>query len=180
MKRSRTVLSDEEVEDEEAISDEEEILCTDEKDRAEGLASDAVAVLCSWSSNVGKLTGRAFALPPSSPCPAPVVALPPSSPCPRRRPAPVVALHACGDRVLFVFFCVSGLDLLDALDTLDAERRKAIIDWIYAMQVLPSDAVTAAAAAAHGFRGGPSLGARLCDHGTVRFFMGLALDDWHS
>ena len=165
MKRSRTVLSDEEVEDEEALSDEEEILCTDEKDRAEGLASDAVAVLCSWSSNVGKLTGRAFALPPSSPCPAP-----------RRRPAPVVALHARGHRVLFVFFCVSGLDLLDALDTLDAERRKAIIDWIYAMQVLPSDAVTAAAAAAHGFRGGPSLGARLCDHGTVRFFMGRVLD----
>ena len=35
-----------------------------------------------------------------------------------------------------LFFCISGLDLLKALDVL-SDSRQNIIEWIYAQQVLP-------------------------------------------
>lgn len=37
-----------------------------------------------------------------------------------------------------VYFAVSGLDMLNALDQIDAARKKEIIDWVYALQVEPS------------------------------------------
>ena len=38
------------------------------------------------------------------------------------------------------FFGLSGLDMLGLLDdTLSAERKKQIIDWIYTHQILPSE-----------------------------------------
>lgn len=36
-----------------------------------------------------------------------------------------------------VFFCLSSLDIMDALDKLSKDRRAEIIDWIYAQQVTP-------------------------------------------
>lgn len=40
-------------------------------------------------------------------------------------------------RLTIAFFAISGLDVLNALDVLDGEKRKHIIDWIYRLQVLP-------------------------------------------
>jgi geranylgeranyl transferase type-1 subunit beta len=38
------------------------------------------------------------------------------------------------------FFCLSGLDLLGALEgEIPKERRKTWIDWIYAQQILPDE-----------------------------------------
>jgi len=34
------------------------------------------------------------------------------------------------------FFAISGLDMLNALDTVESEKAD-IIEWIYALQVLP-------------------------------------------
>jgi geranylgeranyl transferase type-1 subunit beta len=39
-------------------------------------------------------------------------------------------------RVTLAYFVVSGLDILKALDQVDAKR---IINWVYHLQVLPSD-----------------------------------------
>lgn len=36
-----------------------------------------------------------------------------------------------------LFFCVSGLDLLNKLDILD-DRKSEMIDWIYSQQILPN------------------------------------------
>ncbi|CAH0385452.1 unnamed protein product [Bemisia tabaci] len=41
-------------------------------------------------------------------------------------------------RLTVVYFAVSGLDMLNALDQIDAARKKEIIDWVYALQVEPS------------------------------------------
>jgi len=35
------------------------------------------------------------------------------------------------------FFALSGLDMLNALDVIEKERKN-IIDWIYSLQVLPN------------------------------------------
>ncbi|XP_018320681.1 geranylgeranyl transferase type-1 subunit beta [Agrilus planipennis] len=39
-------------------------------------------------------------------------------------------------RVLLTYFCVSGLDILNALDKIDNKKREAIINWIYKLQVV--------------------------------------------
>lgn len=39
-------------------------------------------------------------------------------------------------RLTIVFFALSGLDVLDALDVID---RSALIEWIYSLQVLPTE-----------------------------------------
>ena len=39
-------------------------------------------------------------------------------------------------RMTLLFFCLSGLDVLNSLD-LTESRKKEIIDWIYAQQILP-------------------------------------------
>ena len=35
-----------------------------------------------------------------------------------------------------LFFCLSGLDVLNSLETIE-DRKAEIIDWIYAQQILP-------------------------------------------
>lgn len=39
-------------------------------------------------------------------------------------------------RLTIIFFALSGLDVLDALDVID---RTAMIEWIYSLQVLPAE-----------------------------------------
>lgn len=39
-------------------------------------------------------------------------------------------------RMTIAFFAISGLDMLNALDTIDSTKA-SIIEWIYAFQVLP-------------------------------------------
>lgn len=39
------------------------------------------------------------------------------------------------NRLTLLYFAISGLDILGALDKIDNKQR--IIDWVYALQVLP-------------------------------------------
>lgn len=39
-------------------------------------------------------------------------------------------------RLTIIFFALSGLDVLDALDVID---RNTMIEWIYSLQVLPTE-----------------------------------------
>jgi len=39
-------------------------------------------------------------------------------------------------RMTIAFFAISGLDMLNALETIDADKAN-IIEWIYAFQILP-------------------------------------------
>lgn len=51
----------------------------------------------------------------------------------------VIPAHYQGqdpNRLTLLYFTVSGLDILGALDKI--ENPKAIIDWVYSLQVLPS------------------------------------------
>lgn len=41
-------------------------------------------------------------------------------------------------RVSIAFFAISGLDVLNAIDTLDESKKKNICDWLYSLQVLPN------------------------------------------
>ena len=43
-------------------------------------------------------------------------------------------------RMTLLFFCLSGLDVLDAVD-FQTERKSEIIDWIYAQQILPDSGI---------------------------------------
>ncbi|KJE91609.1 geranylgeranyltransferase beta subunit [Capsaspora owczarzaki ATCC 30864] len=61
-------------------------------------------------------------------------------------------------RMTLVYFAVSGLDLLNSLALIES-RRAAIIDWVYAMQVLPDKDNPGLNAQACGFRPGSSVGA---------------------
>ncbi len=55
-----------------------------------------------------------------------------------------------------LFFAVSGLDLLDCLDSVSAEDKESIIEWIYSQQILPA----ADGSDSHcGFRGSSFIGA---------------------
>ena len=45
----------------------------------------------------------------------------------------------CIFRMTVAFFAISGLDMMDALEVLDKDGRQKYIDWIYSLQVLPSD-----------------------------------------
>lgn len=40
-------------------------------------------------------------------------------------------------RMTILFFCLSGLDILDNISVIDSERRAEIIEWIYSHQILP-------------------------------------------
>lgn len=44
--------------------------------------------------------------------------------------------HSCSTRLTIVFFALSGLDVLDALDAVD---KNVMIEWIYSLQVLPTE-----------------------------------------
>lgn len=60
-----------------------------------------------------------------------------------------VCQHSCGriarwiyvsssrSRPTILFFMISGLDMLGALDTLGVEEKSQICDWIYTQQVTP-------------------------------------------
>lgn len=64
-----------------------------------------------------------------------------------------------------VFFALSGLDLLGALDeNISDKRKEEIIDWIYAQQILPEDGRDIDTC---GFRGGSYMGVPYPDN-TVR------------
>eukprot|EP01027_Heterolobosea_sp_BB2_P018269 GEZU01025761.1.p1 GENE.GEZU01025761.1~~GEZU01025761.1.p1 ORF type:complete len:203 (-),score=31.22 GEZU01025761.1:475-1083(-) len=67
------------------------------------------------------------------------------------------------NRMTLLFFCVVGLDILGALDTID--NKQEIIDWIYAQQVKPASPDDPHAAHA-GFRGGSYLGMKYDPSGT--------------
>ncbi|XP_049791198.1 geranylgeranyl transferase type-1 subunit beta [Schistocerca nitens] len=42
-------------------------------------------------------------------------------------------------RLTILFFALSGLDVLNALDELSEEKKKHIINWIYSLQVVPQE-----------------------------------------
>ncbi|XP_010774448.1 geranylgeranyl transferase type-1 subunit beta [Notothenia coriiceps] len=56
-------------------------------------------------------------------------------------------------RLTIIFFALSGLDVLDALDVID---RKTMIEWIYSLQVLPTE--DEANISRCGFRGSSHIG----------------------
>lgn len=56
-----------------------------------------------------------------------------------------------------LFFGLSGLDILGALDTLTEEDKQQMIDWIYAQQILPNESKTNLHRC--GFRGASFIGA---------------------
>jgi len=41
-------------------------------------------------------------------------------------------------RLTIAFFALSGLDVLNSLDSLSDKNKQEIIDWIYSLQVLPN------------------------------------------
>lgn len=61
------------------------------------------------------------------------------------------------NRMTILFFCISGLDLLKALNVLD-ESKQDIIDWIYAQQILPDKSNPDCNMSMCGFRGGSYMG----------------------
>ena len=56
-------------------------------------------------------------------------------------------------RMTLAYFCLSGLDILDALDEKGSEEQQGWVEWIYAQQV-----VSQTESHWSGFRGGPCLG----------------------
>ncbi|PKC04350.1 protein geranylgeranyltransferas-like protein type I beta subunit [Rhizophagus irregularis] len=63
------------------------------------------------------------------------------------------------NRMTLAFFCLSGLDLLGALESeIPEERRKTWIDWIYAQQILPDERNPEINEKICGFRGSPFSG----------------------
>jgi len=69
------------------------------------------------------------------------------------------------NRMTFLYFCISGLDLLGALDdVLTPEIKKKTIDWIYAQQIHPDPNIGNIGQC--GFRGGPFLGHKFDPNAT--------------
>jgi len=69
------------------------------------------------------------------------------------------------NRMTFLFFCISGLDLLGALDdVLTPETKKKTIDWIYAQQIHPDPVIGNIGQC--GFRGAPFLGHKFDPNAT--------------
>jgi len=61
------------------------------------------------------------------------------------------------NRLTLLYFILSGLDVLNAINKLD-NRKENIINWIYSLQVLPDPADSDKYIANCGFRPGPSFG----------------------
>ena len=53
------------------------------------------------------------------------------------RMLPTIYTSLDTNRMTALYFCLSGLDLMDALDHLEQPRER-IVEWIYAMQILPT------------------------------------------
>lgn len=70
------------------------------------------------------------------------------------------------NRMTLLYFCLSGLDILNQLDAyVPDHEKKLIIDWTYEQQIVPStddDHVENA-----GFRGGPFLNPKPLENGHV-------------
>lgn len=49
---------------------------------------------------------------------------------------PVVVVVVFLSRLTIVFFALSGLDLLDAMDVID---KPSLVEWVYSLQVLPTE-----------------------------------------
>lgn len=62
-------------------------------------------------------------------------------------------------RMTLLFFAVSGLDVLNALDSVSTEERQHIIEWVYAQQILPDANDPDKNIQFCGFRGSSYLGA---------------------
>ncbi|EGD72280.1 hypothetical protein PTSG_00301 [Salpingoeca rosetta] len=75
---------------------------------------------------------------------------------------PSAFLHLDTQRLMLTHFAVSGLDILDRLGDIEA-KKQGIIDWIYSLQVLPSDEYSRGYC---GFRGSPSNGRVLGPNGA--------------
>jgi len=60
-------------------------------------------------------------------------------------------------RMTILFFALSGLDLLNALDKIENDKNK-IIDWIYSLQILPDENTADKDTKKCGFRGSSFLG----------------------
>nr|XP_053633943.1 geranylgeranyl transferase type-1 subunit beta-like [Cherax quadricarinatus] len=71
------------------------------------------------------------------------------------RVLPYSAVTFDTSRMTVLFFALSGLDLLDGLQEISKKEREHIVDWIYSLQIVPSDDKDQLASA--GFRGGTSL-----------------------
>ena len=69
-------------------------------------------------------------------------------------PGPYVSLDT--NRMMALYFCVSGLDLLGA--TPDGELRDRIISWVYLQQILPTSSSESGAFRGCGFTGGNHAG----------------------
>eukprot|EP00842_Homolaphlyctis_polyrhiza_P004175 jgi/Hompol1/4759/HPOL_001841-RA len=68
-------------------------------------------------------------------------------------------LSGDSSRMTLAFFAIGAFDLLGVLDqAIDDSKRKAAIDWVYAMQVHPSEQYPAESGVC-GFRGSSSIGA---------------------
>ncbi|XP_070543035.1 geranylgeranyl transferase type-1 subunit beta-like [Ptychodera flava] len=61
------------------------------------------------------------------------------------------------NRLTIAFFALSGLDLLNALDTIEEEKQD-IINWIYSLQVLPDKDDRGKNLSKCGFRGSSTIG----------------------
>jgi len=85
----------------------------------------------------------------------------------RSLPAPYGSLDS--SRMTVLYFVCSGLDVLDALDRITPAKRSAIVEWVYAQQVLRStDAATGAIDYSRcGFRGSPYIGCAHCEGGSA-------------
>lgn len=68
------------------------------------------------------------------------------------------------NRLTLAYFVVSGLDILNALDQVDANR---IMNWVYHLQVLPSDEDEDKHGFFYGFQGSSSV--HLSKHARVKF-----------
>lgn len=66
-------------------------------------------------------------------------------------------------RMTLLFFALSGLDVLQALDSISAEEQKQMVEWIYAQQVLP-DKSNPDGMHLCGFRGASFLGIPFAAH----------------
>ncbi|XP_069694771.1 geranylgeranyl transferase type-1 subunit beta [Periplaneta americana] len=71
----------------------------------------------------------------------------------------IPACLSCYDstRLTLAFFAISGLDILNALDVLDEEKKKHIIDWIYRLQVVPDSSEPNESWKRCGFQGSSTL-----------------------
>eukprot|EP01134_Creolimax_fragrantissima_P003612 CFRG3612T1 len=65
-------------------------------------------------------------------------------------------------RMTIAFFAISGLDMLGALDDLDEQRKRTLVEWVYAHQLVPDANNSETSLVRCGFRGSMFLGIPFC------------------